>query len=479
MGRKLFVLLAAVFLLAAVWSPSAVHAGDPPVIIELEALWDSSSSSGKFIFDSGIVAGHSYGHAVKWQTSGKVLDLGTFGGASSGVNDVNAAGIIVGQAQDETGQYLPAVWYPNGKMGSIALVSTGYSSARAVNFSGEVAGTYRNGNDHHAFYWDGSGPVVDLGDLGSPGAFANDINDQGAVVGEAHIDNGALYPPAHAYVWTREDGMTDLGAATPDGWSAASFINNRGEIAGGVYESGGVSRAAFWTADGTLMEIGPDPAIYSYPVGLNEQGQIALGAYSSPGGYFWSMETGLLSMGSLGGIITRPQAINEQGQVVGWSRNEAGDMHAFLWTLEDGMVDLGTLGGKRSSAMGISENGLITGWSDVDPEKYPLYPYITRAVIWEVGAGGIGGGIGECPSLDELFTAVDELGLPKGFSNALIAKLEAAADSMARRGLNAAAGQLGAFINQVEAKTGKAISGNDAATLIDLATGVIDCLGSG
>lgn len=119
MCRRYSILLAAVFLLSSVISVlyiPAVHAGDYPVITELEPLMNSSSSSGQFVLENDTIVGRSYGHAVTWGSSGKVRDLGTFGGDSSGVEDVNAAGVIVGQAQDGSGQYLPAVWYPNGKM---------------------------------------------------------------------------------------------------------------------------------------------------------------------------------------------------------------------------------------------------------------------------------------------------------------------------------------------------------------------------
>jgi len=147
-------------------------------------------------------------------------------------------------------------------------------------------------------------------------------------------------------------------------------------------------------------------------------------------------------------------------------------MRLVLRPVRQSFSEGGSLGGKRSSAMGISENELITGWSDVDPAEYPSYPWITKAVIWDAGIGGSG----DCSSLEELFTALEALGIPKGLSRALNAKLDAAADSIARGKTNSAGGQLGAFINQVEAKTGKAISDSDAAALIAMAEGIINCL---
>ena len=64
-----------------------------------------------------------------------------------------------------------------------------------------------------------------------------------------------------------------------------------------------------------------------------------------------------------------------------------------------------------------------------------------------------------------LATMVDK----EGIVNALCAKLEAAAASEARDNPDSKAGQIGAFINQVEAQRGKSISDADAMRLIELA----------
>jgi PKD repeat protein len=61
-------------------------------------------------------------------------------------------------------------------------------------------------------------------------------------------------------------------------------------------------------------------------------------------------------------------------------------------------------------------------------------------------------------------------GLNKGQKNSLLAKLNAANDSMQRGDSGAACNQLNAFVNEVDAdqKTGR-ISGGDAATMTDAA----------
>lgn len=72
-----------------------------------------------------------------------------------------------------------------------------------------------------------------------------------------------------------------------------------------------------------------------------------------------------------------------------------------------------------------------------------------------------------------LAAQVAGLGLPAGTANALIAKLDAAAAAWSRGQVNAAANQVGAFINQVEALAGKKIGAADAAGLVAAAQALI------
>lgn len=74
--------------------------------------------------------------------------------------------------------------------------------------------------------------------------------------------------------------------------------------------------------------------------------------------------------------------------------------------------------------------------------------------------------------VDSLKTLVDGLGLNKGQANSLRVKLDAASRSMARGNMNAASGQIGAFINEVEAleRSGRISASAAAALLAEAAT---------
>jgi len=82
-------------------------------------------------------------------------------------------------------------------------------------------------------------------------------------------------------------------------------------------------------------------------------------------------------------------------------------------------------------------------------------------------------------SIDDLNLVVESLGLPKGIENSLSAKLRNAARSVCRGNVKAATGQLGAFINEVEAQRGKKIAEADADRLIAAAQAILDALATG
>jgi probable HAF family extracellular repeat protein len=95
---------------------------------------------------------------------------------------------------------------------------------------------------YHAFIWDSSSGLTDLGTLGGS-SYAMGINDSGQVVGYSEV--GTTH---HAFIWTASGGMVDLG--TPPGctWSQGEMINASGEISGEAINSINRQIPAFWSA---------------------------------------------------------------------------------------------------------------------------------------------------------------------------------------------------------------------------------------
>jgi hypothetical protein len=74
------------------------------------------------------------------------------------------------------------------------------------------------------------------------------------------------------------------------------------------------------------------------------------------------------------------------------------------------------------------------------------------------------------PYLSEL---VESIELPNGIENSLLSKLDAAQKSLDKENTDAGINQLEAFINSVQALSGKKISETDAQILIDLAYAIM------
>ena len=137
-------------------------------------------------------------HAFSYR-AGVMTDLGTLEGSGSYAMDINDSGTIVGYANDH------AFCYSAGVMRGIGTLAGGYSSyANAINSSGTVVGnsTIDAKGDHHAFLYNGSvlsdlGPyLVSIGLTGS--SAASDIDDRGDIVGSAYDARGQL----HAFLLT-------------------------------------------------------------------------------------------------------------------------------------------------------------------------------------------------------------------------------------------------------------------------------------
>jgi probable HAF family extracellular repeat protein len=170
------------------------------------------------------------------------------------------------------------------------------------------------------------------------------------------------------------------------GLGFASFINNRGDVAGEWLCDFETSRAALWR-DGVMTDLFPGVRAISGPSGLNDRGQV-IGhrafdlSFNTFQAFFW--ERGVRTVLTLGGPDAdgRALAINERGQVVGTSTlgPPPSPFHAYLF--QDGAIkDLGTLPGDlQSIARDINDRGQIVGVSEL-PGAITV-----RAVLWQDGA---------------------------------------------------------------------------------------------
>ncbi len=199
--------------------------------------------------------------------------------------------------------------------------------------------------------------VRDLGTLGgSRLSAATGINDKGQVVGFASISSG----DNHAFVW--QDGtMKDLGTLSGS-FSYASGINNKEQIIGWAVTSSGLVHACLWEHN-TIKDLGTFGGSFSYAIDINNRGQVVGRAETSTTTHAYLWENGKMrDLGTLGGFISSAYSINDKEQVVGSAVTSSGATHAFIW--EKGtMRDLGTLSSDYSEAYSINNRGQVVGYS--------------------------------------------------------------------------------------------------------------------
>lgn len=187
-----------------------------------------------------------------WQF-GLTMPLPTLGGGSGQAASINSKGQVVGFAETNTPdpacpgpqklQFEPVVW-ENGQVHQLPTVSGDADGlAIANNENGQAAGSsgicvafnpsFLNSlQPLHAILWE-NGKATDLGNLGGTGhglgIQAVNLNNNGQVVGSSDLPGDTA---AHAFLWSKETGMQDLGVLPGDAYSAAIGINDAGIVTG-------------------------------------------------------------------------------------------------------------------------------------------------------------------------------------------------------------------------------------------------------
>jgi probable HAF family extracellular repeat protein len=134
-------------------------------------------------------------HAFLWR-GGRMIDLGTLGGTTSSVGErlvlgtysdqadaFNDRGEVAGTSETASGDEHAFLWR-GGRMMDLGTLGGATSHATALNNRGQVVGYSETATgERHAFLWQG-GEMIDLGALAGGGwSQANDINDRGQIVG--------------------------------------------------------------------------------------------------------------------------------------------------------------------------------------------------------------------------------------------------------------------------------------------------------
>ena len=260
-----------------------------------------------------------------WQ-DGVMTPLPTLGGNNGSAMPVNNRGQVAGVAENSTPDsscaapfqvldFEAVIWGPRRdeiqELPPLAGDSVGEAIwmndlGQAVGSSGSCANTlvFPIPVGPHAVLWENGSPT-DLGNLGgsclvlckSPilGPFGNTaiyITNEGQVVGVSALPGETTF---HAFLWTREIGMQDLGTLPGDVASVAVGMNDRGQVVGVSFDASGNLRGFLWQ-NGTMTDLN------------------TLIPADSPL------------------FLLFADIINSRGEIVGFGVNSTGEVHGFLAT---------------------------------------------------------------------------------------------------------------------------------------------------
>jgi probable HAF family extracellular repeat protein len=242
------------------------------------------------------------------------------------VRGINNLGQIVGYTVDDVGHSHATLWDSPTNYHELPTLATGtnaHAEAYRINDAGQIVGLSRTaGGSNHAAYWDASG-IVDIGTLGGPSSFANDINDAGVVVGSA----GAGPTGSRSFSWTKAGGLVDHGNFnTSDNQQYAGYngINNNGLMVGTAYR-------LFTPYKATMGRAG-DRA----PTNISPPGQFTAGM---------------------------AMAVNDAGTIVGWQDGPNGTGGPAIFNGDSTVQFLGNFGLGDGQALDINNAGQIVGFA--------------------------------------------------------------------------------------------------------------------
>ena len=311
--------------------------------------WSEATAinDGGSIVGYGNVTGGAV-HAFVYR-NGTIQDLGNRKGyLNSRAYGINVNGEVVGAASTTTRprSTTAVIWSSSGQISALPGTDTvRASTARAINRSGVVVGSFRNANgDLHPARWTG-GVLEDYLPFMQPGLSgeARAVNDAGVAVGF-----GDFYSPFSLYQSARWDAQKNptfippLNNGTIYADSSELYdINNSGDWVGwSDYPISGVPQGVHYTwLDGELYP--PQcAAVGAHEVALSDRKRLVGTLRSSTNRLRAYTNTTYMFPNGLGELLpivpyaeSKATDVNACGRVVGWvSPRGATNRRAALWT---------------------------------------------------------------------------------------------------------------------------------------------------
>jgi len=301
-------------------------------------------------------------HAFIWNSATGLTDLGTLGGDVSYATGINDSGQVVGRAYlADNVTYHTFIWTASGGMVDIGTLPGGaWSHGETINSAGNVTGEAANAAGQTVpFYWSPSGGFVVLNQPGATN-YAFNIND-------ANVMTGQIYN--QAYIWSPNHAMPKfLGYLSGGSITTGYGINNQGFVTGAALVASGSWHAFVWSGNKGMFDIGTPPGGgYTSGRAINSRNQVAGFGGTPLKAFYWTPSGGMVIMRTLGGADALALDMNDGGAITGYSTVASGLTHGALWSnYTSAPQDLGTLpGGTNSYGYAINNAGQVVGYADV------------------------------------------------------------------------------------------------------------------
>ena len=319
----------------------------------------------------------------------------------------------------------------------------------------------------HGFLRDSTGSFTTIDVPGSLSTTPNSINTAGAITGTYTTGTPPYNYVYHGFV---RDSTGTITTFDPTGSQAtlARGINAAGVIAGYYYDASGIYRGFLRESPGVFTTFDPPGSVNTEVDGINTAGAITGYYYDANDvvhGFVRDSTGDFTTFDPPGSTYTDARSISDAGAITGRYYDEFDVGHGYL---RDSAGAFTTFDAPEGSILPESINtaGAITG------------SYTTGSFPNDMIHGFLYVASSPAEQINGLTTAINSFNLPSpGMANSLNSHLQAAAAALQANNTDAACGIMGAFINQVNAQSGKNLTTVQAQQLLASANEIRTSIG--
>ncbi len=238
---------------------------------------------------------------------------------------------------------------------------------RDINRRGQVVGaSYLAFGSPHAFSWTAEQGLLDLGAPCGADSMATFVTDAGVVFGYNTCPASATFGSEYAFrafYWTPFVGMVPLAPTYGEETVVHAVDPVTGQAVGYSCrrDSFDDCRAFSWTATGGMVDM--SPATNCWASDVNARGQAT--GFCGNQSFIWSQAGGMTFLEpATPGALCYAEAISDPGQVVGNCVNGF-ERFAFSWTAAGGMVEIRLEGTSNTYARLVNNAGQVGGDSGI------------------------------------------------------------------------------------------------------------------